>query len=111
MPNRVSPRIIPRIPIYIDSNGTIVSIELLSKIEMDTLTADAATQAHTVCPPIGIFAKARFIACSRSTARKLSIDANELKKKKEREIDEVTKKSLRTFVCIPTTLTTRSNRP
>jgi hypothetical protein len=71
MPNRMSVTIKPRIAMNDASNGTIVLIELLSKNELNTQTADTATQAHTVCPPIGTFANARFIACSKSTTGEL----------------------------------------
>ena len=71
MPNRMSVAMKLRIPMNNDSNGTIVLTELLIKIEINTQTADAATQAHTVCPPIGIFANARFIACSKSIGQEL----------------------------------------
>ena len=76
MPNRMSVAMKLRIPMNNDSNGTIVLSELLSKIEINTQTTDAATQAHAVCPPIGIFANAKFIACSTSVARVLQIDEN-----------------------------------
>ena len=76
MPNRMS--IIVKVIIETNSvsNGTIVLTKLLSKIEINTQTQDAATQAHAVCPPIGTFANAKFIECSTIVARVLQIDEN-----------------------------------
>ena len=76
MPYKISIIIKPKMAMNNDSNGTIVLSELLSKIEINTQTTDPAMQAHIVCPPIGIFANVRFIACSISTARTLYFDAN-----------------------------------
>ena len=62
MPNKISPTIKPKIATMITSNGMMVETTRRNKNESIKGARDAVRQVHTVCIPIGIFAKARFIA-------------------------------------------------
>ena len=72
MPYKISETIIVKNPEMIASKGRMVVTPKRSKNESEKATRDAARQAHTVCPPIGIFANARFSACNTTVAAVLS---------------------------------------
>ena len=72
MPYKIFIRMGTKTPKMIASKGRMVETPRRSKIEIIIATKDAARQAHTVCTPIGIFAKARFIACKSSVEGTLS---------------------------------------
>ena len=72
MPYKISETIIVKTPTMIASNGMMVENPRRSKNESINTTRDAARQAQIVCIPIGIFAKARFIACRSSVEIVLS---------------------------------------
>ena len=72
MPYTISVMMKAKTATRIDSKGTMVETPRRAKIESTTVTRDDARQAHTVCIPIGIFAKATFIACRISTEITLS---------------------------------------
>ena len=72
MPYKISETIIVKTPTMIASNGMMVENPRRSKNESINTTRDAARQANTLCTPIGIFAKARFIGCNTSIAIILS---------------------------------------
>ena len=72
IPYTISEIIKPKTATRIASKGRMVENPIRNKNELTNPMRISARQAHTVCTPIGIFAKARFIACRSSVASVLS---------------------------------------
>ena len=72
IPNKISVTMKDKTPKIIASKGTMVETPRRCKIESVNITRDPTRQVHTVCTPIGIFAKARFSVCRSSVTSTLS---------------------------------------